>query len=143
VADLLVDVRKTLKIAFRMAGKNARHTRGRSPSGRTATRNDLCRPPERRPKKVVRIDLVPLKPALRTVHPNSQPVLVSRRNLTRPKRATRTVGIAQQYLRIVVKATTFDEGGEFSTQLLERNANNKIRKVVRVGSNIADALGAD
>jgi hypothetical protein len=46
-------------------------------------------------------------------------------------------------LRIVVKATTFDEGGEFSTQLLERNANNKIRKVVRVGSNIADALGAD
>ena len=44
-------------------------------------------------------------------------------------RTTRTVRVTQQYLRVVINATPLNEGSQFGAELLDQNANNKIRKV--------------
>jgi hypothetical protein len=90
-------------------------------------------------QKIVWIDLVPFKPALRAVNLDSQSILVSRRDPTRPKRSTRTVSIAQEDLGVVVKPATLDERGQFRAKLCHLNTNDKIRKIVRVSPNVADA----
>jgi len=42
-------------------------------------------------------------------------------------------------LGVIIEATPFDKGGQFGAQFPDRNANDKIRKVVRVRPDIADA----
>ena len=101
--DLGIDVGEAFEIALRMAAGRAGDARRRGARAGAAAGDDARRLAERRPAQFVGVLLRPVEAALGPVDAQPQAVLVAGRDLARPQRAARAVGVAQQDLRVVVE----------------------------------------
>src|SRR6266446_5186588 len=88
--------------------------------------------------QAVRLFLLPFKACLFSEDTQAKIVLVSRRNLARPEKATSAFRKAQHDLHIVIHAAAGDESCKLGSQLPAIQAGDKRREIVSMGSNIPE-----
>src|SRR2546426_8605884 len=95
LGEIAIQVGETLQIALGMAGRDSGGVRrGRTEAG-PAARQDLRRPAHQREAQLVGVLPAPFQAGLFPVHTQPQPVLVTRRHLTRPQHATHAALVAE------------------------------------------------